>query len=139
MARFQWSLRGMFKLLLFASIGLGAYVTFWSRTNPNANFLLAVFLLPLVTATLGAARGWPPIRRPCLGYAAFGWCYYVGVLKLAMPLQSVYDEERIAELSELGIPLGLLAAIAATWVMPPSKADDTTSRDAPRGTTATGE
>jgi hypothetical protein len=59
-----------------------------------------------------------------LGYAAFGWPYLILVLiVLGWPLATIYDAERMATNSRMGILVGLAAAVIATWVLPRQASD----------------
>ena len=106
-------------MVLFAPLAAGGYRAFYSDQHPNAWLWLALFVALLTTATLGAWRGHPAIRRQCLGFAAFGWAHLVFVLGLyGWPLATFGDAERMATNARMGMLIGLLASIAATWVLP---------------------
>jgi hypothetical protein len=121
MPRFQWSLSGLLSAVLFAALAAGSYRLLWSDQHPNALLWLAIFLGLLTTATLGAWRGHTGFRRQSLGYAAFGWAHLAIVLVLfGWPLNDFASAERVATNSQAGILIGVLAAIAATWVLPPA-------------------
>jgi hypothetical protein len=115
----QWSLAALLSAMLFAAVAAAGYRAIWSPNHPNALAWLAIFLAVLMTATLGAWRGHLIIRRACLGYAAFGWAdlAFVQVL-FGWNFQTIYDAERMTTSCQTGLWLGLLAAIAATWILP---------------------
>jgi hypothetical protein len=117
----RWSLAALLSVVLFAALAAGGYRLFYADQHPNAWLWLAISLAILTTVTLGAWRGRPRLRRPCLGYAAYGWAHLVFVLGIyGWPLQSIYDAERMATNARMGMLIGLLTAIAATWVLPES-------------------
>lgn len=120
MTRPQWSLAALLSAVLFAGIAAGAYKALWSPDHPNAWFWLSIGLALLTTATLGAWRGRPAVRRACLGYAVFGWVQLaIVVILFGWPLETIYDAERMVSSVQIGIFLGVLCAIGARWVLPP--------------------
>ncbi len=120
----KWSLAALLSVMLFAALAAAGYRMFWSDAHPNALLWLAIFLAAATTATLGAWRGYPAVRRPSLGYAAFAWADLAVVLVLfGWQFESISDAERMAANSQAGMLLGLLAAIAATWLLPPQPAE----------------
>jgi hypothetical protein len=109
---------------MFAALVAGGYRLFYSDQHPNALLWLSIFLALLTSATLAAWRGHRWLRRPCLGYAAFGWPYLILVLiVLGWPLATIYDAETMATNSRMGIFVGLAAAVIATWVLPRQASD----------------
>jgi hypothetical protein len=117
----QWSLSELLSAVLFAALAAGSYRILWSDDHPNAHLWLAMFLATLTTATLAAWRGHVAIRRQVLGYAAFGWFHLAIVLTLfGWPLSDINDAARMKTGCQAGMLLGLLAAIAACWVLPPA-------------------
>ena len=119
MSKFRWSLAGLMSVLLFVALAAAGYRAFWSDQHPNASLLVGIDLALVCTATLGAWRGRPVLRRPCLGYALFGWSHLAVVLQLGWRLETIYDAQRIAEQVQSGILLAVLCAIAALWIIPP--------------------
>src|SRR5262245_53442355 len=67
----RWSLASLLSVVLFAALAAGGFRLFYTDQHPNAWLWLGLFLATLTTASLGAWRGWPRLRRPCLGYAAY--------------------------------------------------------------------
>lgn len=121
MTRPQWSLAGLLSAVLFVALAAAGYRILWSADHPNARLWLAMFLALITTATLGAWRGHLAVRRQCLGYAAFGWTHLLVVLILfGWPLADIYDAERMTSSAQAGMIMGLLAAIAASWLLPRS-------------------
>jgi hypothetical protein len=120
MTRPQWSLAGLLSAVMFAAIAAGAYKALWSPDHPNAWFWLSIYLAVVSSATIGVWRGRPVVRRACLGYAAFGWVQVaIVVILFGWPLTTIYDAERMVSNVQIGMFLGLLCAIAATWLLPP--------------------
>ncbi len=124
MTRPQLSLAALLSAVLFVAIAAGGYKALWSPDHPNAWFWLSIYLATVSTATLGAWRGRPAVRRACLGYAAFGWVQVAIVIALfGWPLETIYDAQRLVSNVQIGLFLGPLCAIAATWLLPPPKAE----------------
>jgi len=118
----RWSLSGLFSVVLFAALAAGGYRAFYTDQHPNAWLWLALFLALLTTATLGAWRGHAAIQRACMGYAAFGWAHLVFVLILySWPVKYIQDAENLTRNARIGMLLGLLAAIGATWMLRPAQ------------------
>jgi hypothetical protein len=119
MNKLQWSLASLLSAMLFVAVAAAGYRALWSSDHPNALAWLAIFLAVLTTATLGAWRGHLVVRRACLGYAAFGWADLPIVLILfGWKFETIYDAEQMVTSCQTGLWLGLLSAIAATWILP---------------------
>ena len=118
MAKLRWSLSGLMSVVLFAALLAAGYRLFWSNQHPNASLLIAIDLALVCTATLGAWRGKPVWRRPCLGYALFGWAHLVVVLQFGLRLETLSDAYSVAEKVQSGMLIAVLCAIAATLIIP---------------------
>jgi hypothetical protein len=106
-------------VVLFASIALGGVRMFWDPGSTNYEVYFAAYLAGLSTSTLGSrlARGrW---RRFWQGYALFGWIYLAFVLHGGFGIRTIYDAQAMAKHAPMGMVIGLLGAIAATWLPPP--------------------
>lgn len=116
----RFALRDLFMLIAFVAIALAGYRWLWQPPpGLNARIYLAVYLAVLAFATLAAFVGQPKWRRPCQGFAAFGWLNLVFVLWGGFWLsEHATDSLRAIQGVRLGFVLGTLVAIASACLLP---------------------
>jgi hypothetical protein len=125
MTRPRWKVSDLLLLVLACGITFAAYRYFWKPPpDPNARPYLSAFLTLLATASLGSFFARPSWRRPCQGFAFFGWCELVFVIWGGFRLTNMADAQRVVEGSQLGVVFGVLSALAVTWLLePPSEGE----------------
>jgi hypothetical protein len=123
MTRPRWKVSDLLLLVVACGIAFAAYRYFWQPApDPNARPYLSAFLALLATASLGSFFARPSWRRPCQGFASFGWCNLVFVMWGGFGLKTIIDARRIVEGSQMGVVFGVLSAILAAWLLePPSE------------------
>lgn len=124
----KWKLADLLLLILLVALALGLHRGFWKPyPNPNARPFLSTYLVLLTTASLGAFRARPAWRRPSQGYALFGWCQLVFVLRGGFDLSTMARAEDLVEGAQLGVALSLVAALLAyRFLEPPAARGDIT-------------
>jgi hypothetical protein len=127
MQRSTWKVSDLVFLVLSAAMAFGAF-RYYSTPGPampppmpNAGLLLTSFLALLAMASLGAFRGRPGLRRPCQGFAAFGWCQLAFVLWGGYDFASYNGALRIADGSQMGMAFGAVCAVVAGWTLEPPR------------------
>ena len=122
MSRHAWKVSDLLLLVLSAGLAFGAFRYFWELSGaPNVRPFLTAYLALLTSATLGAFLGRPSLRRPCQGYAAFGWCNLIFVLWGGFWVNTYFDGVRIVEGSKMGMAFGAVCAIVAAWSLEPPR------------------
>lgn len=120
MRRSAWKVSDLVLLVLSAGMAFGAFRYFWQAPpHPNAGLFLASYLATLAIASLGAFLGRPVVRRPCLGYAAFGWVNLICVMRGGLVMSTFYDAEAVVEGSKMGMAFGIVSAVVAAWLLEP--------------------
>jgi hypothetical protein len=123
-----WKVSDLVLLVLSAGMALGAFRYFSTPgpamppPMPNAGLLLTSFLALLAMASLGAFRGRPGLRRPCQGFAAFGWCELAFVLWGGFDYSTYHGALRVADGSLMGMAFGTICAVVAGWALEPPRA-----------------
>jgi hypothetical protein len=82
---------------------------------------LACYLAMLAFATLGSFFGKQKWRRPCQGFAVYGWIHLVCVLWGGFRFSDIYDALRMIRGVQLGFVVGILVAILSGWLLEPPK------------------
>jgi hypothetical protein len=132
MQRSTWKVSDLLLLVLSAAMAFGAFRYFWRPPPPHPNMMLflSAYLATLATASLGSFLGRPTLRRPCQGYAAFGWLNLVFVLRGGLGVVNIYDAEAIVEGVQMGMAFGAICALVAAWFLePPRSADEPARKD----------
>ncbi len=113
----RWKLSDLLLLILACGVAFAAYRYFWwPPPDPNVRFHLSVYLVILVTATLGSFFARPSWRRPFQAFALFAWCNLVFVMWGGFVLSTDYDSYRVVEASKSGVVFGSLSALVALWL-----------------------
>jgi hypothetical protein len=121
----RFTLRDLFLLVAALAIVLAGYRYLWRPPpDPNARAYLALYLVTLSFATLGSFHGRPQWRRPCQGYAVFGWLILVCVLWGGFGLSDYDDAMRVVHGVHLGVVLGVLSALLTGWLLEEVKPPD---------------
>ena len=116
MTRPRWKISDLMLLIVAAGIVLAGYRTFWEPGRSNYVLLLAVYLAVLTTGTLASRNLRARWRKGWAGYAVFGWIYFVFVLHAGFGITTIYDAEAAARNTLIGILVGVLCGIAASWL-----------------------
>jgi hypothetical protein len=122
MHRYAWKVSDLLLLVLSAGLAFGAFRYFWQPApHPNIYLFLSSYLALLAIATLGSFLGKPALRRPCQGFAAFGWLNLVCVIQGGFEVSTSFDAERIVEGSQMGVAFGAVCALVAAWFLEPPR------------------
>jgi hypothetical protein len=132
MQRPTWKVSDLLLLVLSTGMAFGAFRYFWQPApHPNTTLFLASYLALLAMASLGAFLGKPALRRPCQGFAAFGWLNLVCVLKGGFGIETIYDAQGVVEGSQMGMAFGAICALVAAWVLEPPRGAEAPAEPAP--------
>jgi hypothetical protein len=119
----RFSVRDLCLLIVCIAIALAGYRYLWRPPpDPNARAYFACYLAILSFATLASFFGRQGWRRPCQGYATFGWLNLIFVLWGGFWLSNIYDADRVIHGVRLGVVLGVLCAVLAAWLLEKPKA-----------------
>ena len=122
MQRQTWRVSDLLLLVLAAGMAFGAFRYFWQPApHPNMTLFLSAYLATLAIATLGAFLGRPVLRRPCQGYAAFGWLNLLCVLRGGLVISNFYDAQTVVEGSQMGMAFGAICALVAARILEPPR------------------
>jgi hypothetical protein len=120
MTRPRWKLSDLLLLVLACGVAFAAYRFFWQPPpDPNAGPYLSAYLALLATASLGSFFAWPRWRRPSQGFALYGWCNLVFVMRGGFRLTTMGDAQWIVQGSQMGVVFGILSALLAAWLLEP--------------------
>src|SRR5262249_55106314 len=89
--------------------------------SPNPRLYFSTFLALLSTASLGSFYARPRWRRPCQGFATFGWLELVFVAWGGFWVRTAADARQVAEGAQMGMVFGVLCAILAAWLFEPAR------------------
>jgi hypothetical protein len=118
----RWKLSDLLLFVLACGVAFAAYRYFlWPPPDDNVRFHLSVYLVALVTATLGSFFARPGWRRPFQAFALFAWCNLVFVMWGGFVLATDYDSHRVVEASKSGVVFGFLSALVAAWLLEPPR------------------
>lgn len=112
---FRFSLAALLTAVALVGGTFGVVGGFWSSRGANYALQLGLFLGCVTTASVGAYFCRPNARPALLGFAAFGWAYLAFVLHGGYGMvggATIYVARSIAEQSQMGIALAVLAALA---------------------------
>jgi len=122
MHRSPWKVSDLLLLVLTAGMAFGAFRYFWQPApHPNTTLFLSAYLALLAMATLGAFLGKPALRRPCQGYAVFGWLSLVCILRGGFAIVTFVDAQAVVEGSQMGMAFGAICALVAAWFLEPPR------------------
>jgi hypothetical protein len=116
MTRPRWKISDLMLLIVAAGIVLAVYRALWEPGEPNHWLLLAAYLAILTTATLAACDLQARWRKGWAAYVFFGWAYFVFVLHAGFGITTHVDAESTARNALMGILVGVLCNIAASWL-----------------------
>jgi hypothetical protein len=113
MTRPRWKISDIMLLIVVAGIVLAGFRTFWEPGGTNYWLILGTYLAVLTTATLAACDPRARSRKAWVGYAFFGWVYFVCVLHAGF-VGVTFDSEYLSRNAVMGIGFGVLCGIAAS-------------------------
>src|SRR4051812_8301787 len=110
----RWKVSHLLIFVLAAAIVFAIHRYLWGPAWQNATIVFGAYLVSIVAASIAAYESKSRGRRLWLGYAAFGWCWLVLVLRqyLGMEVPDSYAPIMLT-LSTLGIALSVLCALAS--------------------------
>lgn len=114
MMRPRWRISDLMLLIVVAGIVLAGFRTFWEPGGSNYWLILGAYLAVLTTATLAACDPQARSRKAWVGYAFFGWVYFVCVLHAGFAGATFIDPEYLSRNAVMGIGFGVLCGIAAS-------------------------
>jgi hypothetical protein len=123
----KFRLIDMFILAAAVAIFAVLATNYWPLNSGNSQFytenwrpLFAFYVFLLTTFSLRCFLGRRRSRAFAAGYIAFGWVYFISVLKGGFGVHDNYDMFIHAKSSVAGILYSVLAGIVAYYVLPPA-------------------
>jgi hypothetical protein len=114
----RWSLKQLLLLILALAIGLATCRAYWGESAyMNSRIVFAVYLAALSSTSLAAY--WSPLFvHFWRGYALFGWCYLVFVLRGGFGFTPDVYAPNLTRLSEMGMAMSIACGFVALALVP---------------------